>query len=99
MLLIPCPYCGERNEAEFHYGDQAHIARPDAPNTLNDAQWAQYVYMRNNHKGAYLERWVHSAGCGKWFNAARDTVTSEIVGVYKAGEEPPIAKDKQGGHV
>ena len=28
MLLIDCPYCGERPEPEFVYGGQAHIARP-----------------------------------------------------------------------
>ena len=28
MLLIHCPYCGERPELEFPYGGQAHIARP-----------------------------------------------------------------------
>src|SRR5258708_4524326 len=27
MLLIACPYCGERPEIEFSYGGQAHLAR------------------------------------------------------------------------
>ena len=31
MLLINCPYCGERPEPEFVYGGQAHIARPQNP--------------------------------------------------------------------
>ncbi len=31
MLLIPCPYCGERPELEFTYGGQAHLARPPSP--------------------------------------------------------------------
>ncbi len=31
MLLIDCPYCGERPEPEFVYGGQAHIARPPQP--------------------------------------------------------------------
>ena len=31
MLLIPCPYCGERPEIEFAYGGEAHIARPRKP--------------------------------------------------------------------
>jgi len=30
MLLIECPYCGERPEPEFVYGGQAHIARRSA---------------------------------------------------------------------
>ena len=37
MLLIRCPYCNaERPEAEFTYGGQAHIARPDNPSSLSD---------------------------------------------------------------
>jgi len=28
MLLIPCPWCGPRNEMEFSYGHEGHIARP-----------------------------------------------------------------------
>ncbi len=31
MLLIHCPYCGERPEIEFSYGGQAHLARPAQP--------------------------------------------------------------------
>ncbi|MFO1061925.1 MAG: sarcosine oxidase subunit delta [Dongiaceae bacterium] len=31
MLLITCPYCGPRDEEEFSYGGEAHIARPADP--------------------------------------------------------------------
>ncbi|MDQ3577662.1 MAG: sarcosine oxidase subunit delta, partial [Actinomycetota bacterium] len=31
MQLIPCPWCGPREEAEFHYGGQAHVAYPQDP--------------------------------------------------------------------
>ena len=89
MLLIPCPYCGERDETEFSYGGEAHIARPKEPETLSDEEWADYVFMRPNSKGVLLERWVHSHGCRRWFNLARDTVTYEIHAVYKMGEKPP----------
>ena len=30
MLLIPCPWCGERDETEFRCGGEAHIARPSS---------------------------------------------------------------------
>ena len=89
MLLIPCPYCGERDETEFSYGGEAHIARPKDPEKLSDAEWADYVFMRPNSKGVLLERWVHSHGCRRWFNVARDTVTYQIHAVYKMGEKPP----------
>ena len=29
MLVIPCPYCGDREETEFSYGGESHIARPE----------------------------------------------------------------------
>ena len=37
----------------------------------------------------HRERWVHSLGCRRWFNVARDTVTHEIRAVYRMGEQPP----------
>ncbi len=89
MLLIPCPYCGERDETEFSYGGEAHIVRPKDPDALSDAAWADYVFMRPNSKGILLERWVHAHGCRRWFNVARDTLTYEIHAVYKMGEKPP----------
>ena len=89
MLLIPCPWCGPRDETEFRYGGEAHIARPVAPHSLTDAQWADYLFMRSNPKGPFAERWVHAAGCRRWFNLVRHTVTHEIVAAYKPGEPGP----------
>ena len=89
MLLIPCPYCGPRCEIEFTYGGQAHIARPPDPSAASDEDWASYVFLRDNTKGVFLERWVHAHGCRKWFNLARHTVTYEILGAYEAGAKPP----------
>ncbi len=89
MLLITCPHCGAREETEFSYGGEAHIERPKQPDRLSDADWANYLFMRSNTKGVFLERWVHSHGCRRWFNAARDTVTYEILAVYEMGAKPP----------
>jgi len=89
MLLIPCPWCGPRNEAEFHYGGEAHIARPPHSDALDDPAWADYLFMRSNPKGPFAERWVHSAGCRRWFHVVRDTATHRIFAVYKIGETPP----------
>jgi sarcosine oxidase, subunit delta len=88
VLLIPCPWCGPRDEIEFRYGGQAHVAYPDDPEALSDAEWAQYLFMRENPEGEWSERWVHSAGCRRWFNAVRSTITHEIRVVYRIGEEP-----------
>lgn len=89
MLLIECPNCGPRDETEFHYGGQAHVAYPADPNALSDREWAEYLFYRDNPRGLYAERWNHSIGCRKWFNALRDTVTYEFTAVYRAGEPRP----------
>jgi heterotetrameric sarcosine oxidase delta subunit len=89
MFLIRCPWCGERDEHEFSYGGEAHVTRPQQPDGLSDEQWADYLFMRSNLKGPFCERWVHSAGCRRWFNVQRDTLTHEIIAVYKMGEHPP----------
>ncbi|MET7473749.1 sarcosine oxidase subunit delta family protein [Streptomyces sp. NPDC005648] len=89
MLLIPCPWCGPRDEAEFHYGGQAHVAYPADPSALTDEEWARYLFFRANPKGPFAERWSHAAGCRRWFNAVRDTATNELLAVYRAGEERP----------
>ena len=87
MLLIPCPWCGPRDEIEFRYGGEAHISRTDP--AADDAAWADYLYMRDNPKGIIAERWVHQAGCRRWFNVLRDTVSHRIVAVYRVGEKRP----------
>ncbi|WP_405725902.1 sarcosine oxidase subunit alpha family protein [Streptomyces sp. NBC_00028] len=89
MLLIPCPWCGPRDEAEFHYGGQAHVPYPETPASLSDEEWARYLFFRDNPKGPFAERWTHAAGCRRWFNAIRDTSTNEVLAVYRAGEQRP----------
>ena len=89
MLLINCPWCGEREEHEFSCGGEAHIARPSESEKLDDAAWADYVFMRTNPKGVQYERWVHGDGCRRWFNMARHTVTHEILGIYRMDEPKP----------
>ena len=93
MLEIRCPWCGPRDQSEFTYGGEAHIARPLQPDELSDAEWADYLFMRTNPKGAHREQWCHSAGCGRWFNVVRDTVSYEITAVYRVGELPPESDD------
>ncbi|MGW4138540.1 sarcosine oxidase subunit alpha family protein [Streptomyces mirabilis] len=98
MLLIPCPWCGPRDEAEFHYGGQAHVPYPDDPSALTDQEWARYLFFRDNPKGPFAERWSHAAGCRRWFNAVRDTATNEILTVYRAGEERPATLEPRPVH-
>jgi heterotetrameric sarcosine oxidase delta subunit len=72
MLLIPCPWCGARDEVE-----------------LTDGEWADFLFVRDNPRGPWSERWFHTAGCRRWFNVVRDTATYEIRGSYRIGEEAP----------
>ena len=89
MQLINCPWCGPREEAEYRYGGQAHVRYPDNPVELDDETWARYVFFRDNPKGAFAERWVHSAGCRRWFNAVRDTQTHQLMRIYRVGQVAP----------
>ena len=83
MLLIKCPFCGERAETEFSYGGEAGITRPFETGKLSDAEWADYVFMRTNPCGDFRELWNHSQGCRRWFGVARDTVSYEIAFSYE----------------
>ncbi|MBK0870203.1 sarcosine oxidase subunit delta [Saccharopolyspora sp. HNM0986] len=78
MLLIPCPWCGPRNETEFHYGGQSGVQYPVDPGAVSDVDWARFLFYRDNPKGVFAERWSHQAGCRRWFTVRRDTATNEI---------------------
>ncbi|MDH3262944.1 MAG: sarcosine oxidase subunit delta [Paracoccaceae bacterium] len=89
MLLLTCPCCGvAAEETEFAAGGEAHLKRfgPGSP----DDDFEGYLFLRQNPKGVHFERWRHAMGCGKWFLAARDTLTLEVFGTYPAQtSEPP----------
>ena len=89
MLIIDCPYCGPRPEVEFAHGGQAHIARPSDPSKTTDDELADFLYLRKNTRGVFAERWRHARGCGRFFNALRDTTTDQFIAFYKSGEPPP----------
>ncbi|HSG03007.1 MAG TPA: sarcosine oxidase subunit delta [Marinobacterium sp.] len=91
MLHIYCPHCCEyREEEEFHVKGQAHLARPLDPDACSDKEWGEYLYFRKNPRGLHHELWVHAAGCRKFFNVTRDTVSYEIKEVYLVGEKPSV---------
>ena len=77
MLLIPCPWCGARPEIEFRNAGAAGIARPAGPD-VTDAEWTAYLWLRDNPKGRFAERWHHVHGCGRFFVAWRDTRDDRI---------------------
>ncbi len=89
MLRIPCPWCGERDEAEFHYRGDATAARPGA-DTASEA-FRAYVFDRRNPRGWHLEWWLHVHGCRQLLKLQRHTLTHEIrwVGTAPQTPEPP----------
>ena len=87
MMQLPCPWCGVRDEPEFLCGGTTAIARP--PLEASDQEWGQYLFFRDNPKGVHYERWRHAFGCGQWFNVARNTVTHEVLTVYRICESAP----------
>ena len=89
MLILTCPCCGiAADETELAAGGEAHLKR-FGPGS-SDADFESYLFQRPNPRGVHFERWRHVMGCGKWFLAARDTVTLEVFGTYKAqSTEPP----------
>ncbi|MBL3704416.1 sarcosine oxidase subunit delta family protein [Sulfitobacter sp. BDSS02] len=90
MLLIHCPYCEETlPEAEFAHAGQAHIVRPENPSAQTDEEWENFLFIRSNVKGPHYERWRHLHGCGRFFNAVRDTVSDRFLTTYKAGAPRP----------
>lgn len=91
MITLTCPYCGiTAEETEFHPGGEAHLKRygPGA----SDEAFAEYLFTRQNPKGVHFERWRHQYGCGKWFHAARCTVTLQVFGTYTAQTSAPPQK-------
>jgi sarcosine oxidase, subunit delta len=88
MLLLTCPYCGvQAEETELAPGGQAHLKRFGPGST--DADYEAYMFNRKNPRGVHFERWRHAYGCGKWFLAARCTVTLEVFGTYPAQTTAP----------
>jgi heterotetrameric sarcosine oxidase delta subunit len=88
MLQIPCPWCGPRDETEFRYGGQAGISYPPDPDVVTDEEWADYLFVRDNPKGNFLERWSHAAGCRRWFEVLRSTVMHQIHSASPIGDTP-----------
>ncbi len=87
MLMIPCPWCGPRDESEFTYGGDAERPMPLLDGTATQADWQAFVHKRANRKGEHREFWYHGFGCEQWIRVKRNTVTHEISGATIAGVE------------
>ena len=86
MSILPCPWCGEREEREFVFGGEAATVRPDP--TCTDEEWVDYLYFRDNRRGLAGELWCHSWGCGEWFIVRRNTVSHVVEGASTIHSRP-----------
>jgi sarcosine oxidase subunit delta len=86
MQIFVCPFCGPRDETEFHYGGEAGNARPEGHATPA-GRWAEYLHMRKNPKGRTDEIWVHLP-CREFFMMTRDSLTHAVIETRALGTEP-----------
>lgn len=83
MKLMPCPLNGGRNISEFACAGEVKVM-PD-PARASDAEWGDYVFLRENAAGVVREWWCHTP-TAFWFIAERNTLTDEILRTYPASE-------------
>ena len=76
IMRITCPFCGQRDHAEFTYGGDADVVYP--PLDASEREWHDAVFLRANPRGRQRETWQHTRGCRMWLVVERDNVTHEI---------------------
>jgi sarcosine oxidase subunit delta len=77
MQLFPCPFCGLRDETEFHYAGEANTTRPSGGAAISSADWSRYLYFQRNPKGRIAEIWTHMT-CAEMFLMERDNITHAV---------------------
>ncbi len=94
MLLIPCPWCGSRDEREFDYGGQ-HVDYPElnqAGDLPQDA-WHKAVHLRDNSRGEIRELWYHRSGCERWISVMRNTLTHQFCDTSNSRQGEGVGDD------
>jgi sarcosine oxidase subunit delta len=84
MMLIPCPHCGPRAQAEFVY--ERALESVIVPGR-DDAEAMARLFTRTNPKGENEELWRHTHGCRAWLVVTRHTVTHQISATRAIGPE------------
>ena len=83
MLLVACPHCGPRAQAEFVFDRACDAVLPlDA----TPVEAVARLYARENPRGWSWELWCHTAGCGAFLRLHRHTVTHEVRAVETLGD-------------
>lgn len=71
-MLIHCPFCGERDAAEFQF----RITLGDVAGTA-----AERLYLRRADPRRSIEHWQHLAGCQMWLELTRDLTSGAVLEV------------------
>ncbi len=82
MKIIHTREHGARNIAEFVYGGVV-LREPAAD--AGDAEWADYLFIRENKAAPCWELWLHSPS-GMWYAVLRDAGSDEFLRVVLARE-------------
>ena len=78
MLLIPCPWCGQREQYEFAFAGEVDKRRPIRPEIIEDDAWTDYLFGTSNLRGPARYFICHAQGCGMWFTVGFDTTTHGV---------------------
>ena len=96
MLLIPCPYCGDAP------GDRVPLWRRGAYRAAGRSGRARLTRSGRSistcaaiRKALHAERWRHMHGCGRFFNALRDTVSDRILATYRSASRGRSARSRR----
>lgn len=84
MLLIPCPHCGPRDEAEFDYGGPVRNL-PALDGAATSADWHRALHLPMAAAGPVRELWFHRSGCEVWLEVTRNPSTHDISSARSAG--------------
>jgi methylglutamate dehydrogenase subunit B len=69
-MLICCPFCGERDSAEFEF--RSTLA-------LSGEMAAERLYFRLADPARSIEHWQHVRGCRIWLELHRDLRSGQIL--------------------
>ncbi|MBW5466099.1 sarcosine oxidase subunit delta [Pseudomonas aeruginosa] len=72
---------------------QAHSTLRHAVNHCSDEYCYVYMSCSDDLVGIDHDLWVHAAGCRKYYNVTRHTVTYEILETYLIGEQLSVVAD------
>jgi methylglutamate dehydrogenase subunit B len=86
-MRLTCPFCGERDHAEFAYLGDADARRPDPAAPDAQSKFFDAVYLRDNPFGPHNELWYHTGGCRSWLRVTRNTRTHEVLAVAFANKD------------